>query len=156
VHLADSAKFEGVTSNKLCNGLTGSCFESPNDTIHVTVIGKRLKILLTYKTMDQHKFYFQIPKSLNEISELLEECFYEAVQKSQVGKADQIKFVKYESKNLSINDIGGASIIMASSVIIWFSKKWIDTYLWPIVKDKIDEPSKDIQKFIEQQLLYNQ
>ena len=38
VHLADSANFKGVTSNKLCNGLTGSCFESPNDTIHVTVI----------------------------------------------------------------------------------------------------------------------
>ena len=37
VHLADSANFKGVTSNKLCNGLTGSCFESPNDTIHVTV-----------------------------------------------------------------------------------------------------------------------
>jgi|GEM_PF-3080516 len=37
VYLADSANFVGVTSNKLCNGLTGSCFESPNDTIHVTV-----------------------------------------------------------------------------------------------------------------------
>ena len=40
VHLADSANIESVTSNKLCNGLTGSCFESPNDTIHVTVIAQ--------------------------------------------------------------------------------------------------------------------
>jgi hypothetical protein len=37
VHLADSANFRRVTSNKHCNGLTGWCFESPNDTIHVTV-----------------------------------------------------------------------------------------------------------------------
>ena len=37
VHLADSTNLKGVTSNKLCSGLTGSCFESPNDTIHVTV-----------------------------------------------------------------------------------------------------------------------
>ncbi|MCB0703478.1 MAG: hypothetical protein KDC55_12295 [Ignavibacteriae bacterium] len=37
VHLADSANIKGVTSNNLCNGLTVSCFESPNDTIHVTV-----------------------------------------------------------------------------------------------------------------------
>ena len=37
VHLADSANIKGVTSNKFCNGSTGSCFESPNDTIHVTV-----------------------------------------------------------------------------------------------------------------------
>jgi hypothetical protein len=36
VHLADSAKFEGVTSNKRCSSLTGLCFESPNNTIHVT------------------------------------------------------------------------------------------------------------------------
>lgn len=42
VHLADSAKFKGVTSKKLCSGLTGLCFESPNDTIHVTV-GHKLK-----------------------------------------------------------------------------------------------------------------
>jgi hypothetical protein len=37
VHLADSTKFEGVTFNKRCNGLTGLRFESPNDTIHATV-----------------------------------------------------------------------------------------------------------------------
>jgi hypothetical protein len=38
VHLADSANLEVVTSNKLCGGLTGLFFESPNDTIHVTVV----------------------------------------------------------------------------------------------------------------------
>ena len=43
VHLADSANFKGVTSNKLCSGLTGSCFESPNDTIHVTVVAHWLR-----------------------------------------------------------------------------------------------------------------
>ncbi|MBN1181528.1 MAG: hypothetical protein JXB49_04515 [Bacteroidales bacterium] len=37
VHLADSANIDGVTSSKRFSGLTGSCFESPNDTIHVTV-----------------------------------------------------------------------------------------------------------------------
>jgi len=43
VHLADSANFKGVTPNKLCNGLTGLCFKSPNDTIHVTVVAKLRK-----------------------------------------------------------------------------------------------------------------
>jgi hypothetical protein len=38
VHLADSANFEGVTSDKRYSGLTGSCFESPNDTIHVSIV----------------------------------------------------------------------------------------------------------------------
>lgn len=38
VHLADSANFKGVIYNKLCSGSTGLCFESPNDTIHVTVM----------------------------------------------------------------------------------------------------------------------
>lgn len=37
VHLADGANLEGLTPNKLCIGLTGLCFESPNDTIHATV-----------------------------------------------------------------------------------------------------------------------
>ena len=34
VHLVDSADFKVSTLNKLCSGLTGLCFESPNDTIH--------------------------------------------------------------------------------------------------------------------------
>jgi hypothetical protein len=40
VHLADSANFKGITSIERCIGLTDSCFESPNDTIHVTVTAK--------------------------------------------------------------------------------------------------------------------
>ena len=40
VHLADSANFEGFAFNKQCNGLTDLCFESTNDTIHVTVSGQ--------------------------------------------------------------------------------------------------------------------
>ncbi len=39
VHLADSANFKGGTSDKPCSGLTGLCFQSSNDTIHVTVSG---------------------------------------------------------------------------------------------------------------------
>jgi hypothetical protein len=41
VHLADSANLKGVTSNKLCSVLTGLYFESPNDTIHVTVTSNK-------------------------------------------------------------------------------------------------------------------
>jgi len=37
VHLEDSADLKVVTFNKFCSGLTGSCFVSPKDTIHVTV-----------------------------------------------------------------------------------------------------------------------
>jgi hypothetical protein len=48
VHLAVSANLEGITSNKLCSGLTGLCFESPNDTIHVTV-GSNWRSGTTYK-----------------------------------------------------------------------------------------------------------
>ena len=43
VHLAVSANIKVVTSNKLCSGLTGLCFESPNDTIHVPVVSKAKK-----------------------------------------------------------------------------------------------------------------
>ena len=39
MHLADGANFKGVIFNKPCRGSTGSYFESPNDTIHITVSG---------------------------------------------------------------------------------------------------------------------
>jgi len=38
VHLADSTNIKDVTSINLCSDLTCSCFESPNDTIHVTFL----------------------------------------------------------------------------------------------------------------------
>lgn len=37
VHLEGSVDFKGVTSNKRCGGLIGSCFELPNEIIHVIV-----------------------------------------------------------------------------------------------------------------------
>lgn len=36
-HLADSANFKVVTSNKICNGLTGLLSEMPNDFIYLTL-----------------------------------------------------------------------------------------------------------------------
>jgi hypothetical protein len=48
VHPADSANFKGVTSNKLCSGLTGSCFESPAKRHHTR--GTLAVVLRDHKT----------------------------------------------------------------------------------------------------------
>jgi hypothetical protein len=39
VHLAECANFERIASAVRCNDLISSCFESPSDTIYVTVGG---------------------------------------------------------------------------------------------------------------------
>jgi len=36
-HLADSASVKFVTFNEICSGLTGQCFEMPNDFIYLTL-----------------------------------------------------------------------------------------------------------------------
>jgi hypothetical protein len=69
VHLADSANFKGVASNKLCNGLTGLCFESPNDTIHVTVVHHNkncIVIILTLKKNEHGNFDKKPETSIKE------------------------------------------------------------------------------------------
>jgi hypothetical protein len=48
VHLALGADNKGSTSNKLCSGMTGSCFVSPNDTIHANRYGQILQISFQY------------------------------------------------------------------------------------------------------------
>jgi len=63
VHLADSANIKGITSNKLCSGLTGLCFDSPNDTIHVTVICHSALINTinnVFKILNLQFFYFML------------------------------------------------------------------------------------------------
>ena len=42
-HLAYSAKIKVVTFNKICTGLTGMCFEMPNDFIYLTLPARRKK-----------------------------------------------------------------------------------------------------------------
>ncbi|WP_312339440.1 hypothetical protein [Anaerospora hongkongensis] len=48
-----------------------------------------------------------------------------------------------KAKKLGIGE-APVTLFVASSVIVWFTKKWADTYLWPEIQKKIDSPSKAI------------
>ena len=69
-HLADSANFKGITFNKLCSGLTGKCFDMPNDFIYLMLVASvkddtKTNIMghrtyISFKTEDEkYKNYIQ-------------------------------------------------------------------------------------------------
>lgn len=68
VHLAYSANLKAITSNKRCGVLTGLCFESPNDTIHVTVNNHKNDIrklmILVFIAISISAFHSTPPKAL--------------------------------------------------------------------------------------------
>jgi len=42
------------------------------------------------------------------------------------------------------------TIFIAGAVTAWFTKKWADTYLWPELQKRIDNPSKKVVEWIVQ------
>jgi len=91
VHLADSANFKANTFNNHTTGLKGSCFESLNDTIYITVVRQarkenKMKNILELTSNELKEFllkeesyinfelpiYFSFDKILNKVSQKLE------------------------------------------------------------------------------------
>ncbi len=48
----------------------------------------------------------------------------------------------------AINGVSGFAILLMVVPASWFTKKWIDEFIWPELRDKIDEPSKALAKWI--------
>jgi hypothetical protein len=46
-------------------------------------------------------------------------------------------------------------LYIAGTAVTWFTKKWIDTYLWPVLQDEIDGPSKKLINWLIQQIQKN-
>lgn len=80
VHLADSANIKGFTSIKLSSSLTGLCFESPNDTIHVTVWGNFPFINHIMEEKKMKNFLRLVPPGVGFI--LLMFCLFTATNQS--------------------------------------------------------------------------
>jgi hypothetical protein len=40
-------------------------------------------------------------------------------------------------------------ILLLSGGGLWFTKKWADEYLWPILRRKIDRPSKALSEWLD-------
>jgi hypothetical protein len=56
-----------------------------------------------------------------------------------------------EIRALGIQGPGAADILLIVSGLAgaWFTKKWVDEYVWPLVKRRIDRPSKILTEWLE-------
>ncbi len=171
VHLADSANIKGVTPNKRCSGLTGLCFESPNDTIHVTVRANK-KMNTTDNILYKSEAYLNIKRQkifLNSVS-IYEGNYYELLKSFEKHKRIDLASLldtKGGRKKLHVlqdqisrylhNYLASTfSLIRASSVYYndYFKPKNQITEYDIKIRDEIN--NKPVKKFIDDLRIYTQ
>lgn len=93
-----------------------------------------------------------VPEEFNSEIESLLSLFNYSLIRSHSPTEQVFDFIKPHSKTID-GSIIIESIILCTTVSVgWFTTKWADEYLWPDLKEKIDEPSKASVKWLLSQL----
>jgi hypothetical protein len=49
-------------------------------------------------------------------------------------------------------ELSAAVLLIGGPTVSWLTKHWIDTYLWPLVQQRIDRPSKRFVDWLSEKL----
>jgi len=88
-----------------------------------------------------------IPEEFSNQSDQLALCIKSALQNENITD-DEIKIIRPQIKNLSPGDFGEIMIYLGSGAAIWFTDKWVETYLWPEIDKKIGNKSKALVNWL--------
>jgi hypothetical protein len=60
---------------------------------------------------------------------------------------DAIRILRPEGKGM-LPGVGETLILVVGASTTWFSKKWLDTFVWPKIADRIRKPSEQAVDFV--------
>lgn len=89
-----------------------------------------------------------IPRDLELHSEFIRDIIRQAVQESKVATPSEIDLVKPVSKQFGGAELVGVFLSVSGGATAWLTSKWLDEYLWPILRQHTDRPSHRIIEFL--------
>lgn len=94
---------------------------------------------------------FIVPAEMVEEAETVVKLLKEAA-KSQ-GLGDQVYLLRPKSKGFGPAELAGTVLLIGGASTTWLTKKWIDTYFWPlVVQPRIDAPSRKFINWLNEKL----
>lgn len=95
-----------------------------------------------------------IPSHFQAHADVLSQSLQTALKESGAG-ADEIMVVRPEVKNLTLGGVDVVLLYIGSGAVTWLTKKWLDTYVWPIIKEKIDKDSLALMEWLRREVEVN-
>jgi hypothetical protein len=89
-----------------------------------------------------------IPNNVNRDAEAVVDAIRQALLESGLDDPVEVQIIKPKVKSFGVGDVPQIFLLLSLSPIAWFTKNWIDDYLWPIIKEKIDKPSIELVNWI--------
>src|SRR5437016_337784 len=100
---------------------------------------------------DTEKPGFMVPMGIpRQEVQIFADAFNEAVSGPGGSSEGRVELIEISSRGVIEGQVGAELLMVVSGgVSVWFTKKWADDYLWPIIKQKIDRPSKMLIEWLK-------
>lgn len=85
-----------------------------------------------------------LPEDLQPHADFILETIRAGLAVSQTAAHDDVKLLRPTTKQFGGDEISLVLLLIGGASATWFTKKWADEYLWPILKKRLDKPSKRI------------
>jgi len=72
----------------------------------------------------------------------------EAIDASSVTDPTTVFVVRVEKQGISADEGSHLLLCLGSGALTWFTVKWIDTYLWPVLHKKLDASSTRLVDYL--------
>ncbi len=98
---------------------------------------------------NKETFHIPIPEGIDRSEvEVLADIYRQALSKEfKNTPKDDVKIEKSGVQG-AIDGLSGFAFLILSIPSSWLATKWIDDYLWPEIKKRIDKPSKELVGWI--------
>jgi len=93
---------------------------------------------------------FIVPTEMVDEAEAVVKLLKEAV-KSQ-GRDDRVYLLQPKSMGFGPEELRTMVLVFNGTMVTWLTKKWIDAYLWPLVQERIDAPSRRFIDWLKQHM----
>lgn len=93
---------------------------------------------------------FRVPAEMSEEADVFVKLVKETAKSK--GLEDDIYVLRPKTKGFGMAELSDVVIHWGGATAVWLTKKWIDTYLWPLVESRLDVPSKKFLNWLKDRL----
>ncbi|MGE5191743.1 MAG: hypothetical protein ACM3U2_04530 [Deltaproteobacteria bacterium] len=93
---------------------------------------------------------FIVPDEMAEEAEAVVRLLKEAARAQRLG--DEVSLRRPEPGEPGQESLTAVVLFIGASTAGWLTKEWLETYLWPLIRQRIDAPSRRFVDWLNDRL----